>query len=44
MADEVVPLRWVLLFLLLALGAGAGAVVLLGGLTGGSGLLVPGLH
>ncbi|MFC7156406.1 hypothetical protein ACFQPA_13235 [Halomarina halobia] len=35
MADERVPLRWVVLFLLLALGVGAAAVIALGGLLPG---------
>ena len=46
MPDERVPLRWVVLFLLFALGVGAAAVIALGGLLpggegGGGGVLLP---
>ncbi|WP_254545485.1 hypothetical protein [Halomarina pelagica] len=46
MPDERVPLRWVVLFLLFALGVGAAAVIALGGLLpggggGGGGVFLP---
>ena len=39
--DPSIPLTWIVLFLLLALGLGAGAVLFVGGDLTGAGILVP---